>query len=77
MAMLPPKYNHLGRSRKKRRKTPQALVTANEEHVRWLKKMGVEPAKRRKRVYRTVELDNAALTPRAPNVSPTSDCKSG
>lgn len=56
MAMLPPKYNHLGRSNQKLRNPPQTkeLLAAKAEHDRFLRSMGID-LKRRPRLKGAVE----------------------
>jgi hypothetical protein len=45
MAMLHPKFNHLGRSEKKPKKSKE-LTQARIHHVAFLRKMGIKPKDR-------------------------------
>ena len=48
MALMHPMYNHVGRSRKKKRKKTQSLLVAEKTHKKWLKSMGLDKRVRRK-----------------------------
>ena len=52
MALMHPMYNHVGRSKKKKRKKPQSLLVAEKSHQKWLSSMGLD--KKPKRVNRTM-----------------------
>ena len=47
-----PMYNHVGRSRKKKRKKSQSLLVAEKSHQKWLSSMSLD--KKPKRVNRTM-----------------------
>ena len=47
-----PMYNHIGRSRKKKRKKTASMIVAEKSHNAWLKSMGLD--KKSKRVNRTM-----------------------
>lgn len=72
MAMLGPMYNHLGRSPKKKRKKSQAQIAAEAEHAKFLRKHGIDPTVKRRRLKGAVPLAEASTydTSRTP---PTSD----
>ena len=52
MALMHPMYNHVGRSKKKKRKKSQSLLVAEKSHKKWLASMGLD--KKPKRVNRTM-----------------------
>ena len=53
MALMHPMYNHVGRSRKKKRKKTQSLLVAEKTHKKWLQSMGLD-GKKPKRVNTTM-----------------------
>jgi hypothetical protein len=75
MAMLHPRFNHLGRSAKKKAKPTKAQEKANQTHSQFLAKMGLNPNPQRKRVRLKgyVSLENAAVNPRTPVLVETSN----
>lgn len=48
--MLHPRFNHLGRSHKKPGKRTKEQQAADTEHAKFLKKMGIEPTSRRRKL---------------------------
>ena len=52
MALMHPMYNHIGRSRKKKRKKTASMIVAEKSHKKWLASMGLD--KKPKRVNRTM-----------------------
>ena len=52
MALMHPMYNHIGRSRKKKRKKTASMIVAEKSHQKYLKSMGLD--KKSKRVNRTM-----------------------
>ena len=52
MGLMHPMYNHIGRSRKKKRKKSASLLVAEKSHQKWLASMGLD--KKPKRVNRTM-----------------------
>lgn len=60
MGMLHPIYNHLGRSPKKAKKKSQAQLAAEAEHAKFLRKHGIDPTVKRRRLKGAVPLDIAA-----------------
>ena len=52
MALMHPMYNHVGRSRKKKRKKTASMIVAEKSHKKWLSSMGLD--KKPKRVNRTM-----------------------
>ena len=52
MALMHPMYNHIGRSRKKKRKKTASMIVAEKSHQKYLKSMGLD--KKPKRVNRTM-----------------------
>lgn len=64
MAMLHPKFNHLGRSKKKPSK---ANAEAKAAHDKWLEKRGIKPISKRHRLKGT-----PYKVPVAPEPDPTS-----
>ena len=52
MALMHPMYNHVGRSKKRKKKKSQSLLVAEKQHNAWLKSMGLD--KKPKRVNRTM-----------------------
>ena len=52
MGLMHPMYNHIGRSRKKKRKKTASMIVAEKSHNAWLKSMGLD--KKPKRVNRTM-----------------------
>lgn len=49
MGMLHPKFNHLGRSKKNKKRTSKEQLKADLEHARFLRSHGINP--NRKRVF--------------------------
>jgi len=72
MAMLHPRFNHLGRSDKKKVTPTKARLKAQAEHTRFLAKFGISP-KPPRRLSGAVPLDNAAHNHRNPNLPPLSN----
>ena len=52
MALMHPMYNHIGRSKKRKKKKSQSLLVAEKSHKKWLTSMGLD--KKPKRVNRTM-----------------------
>ena len=52
MGLMHPMYNHIGRSRKKKRKKSASLLVAEKSHKKWLASMGLD--KKLKRVNKTM-----------------------
>ena len=52
MALMHPMYNHVGRSKKRKKKKSQSLLVAEKSHQKYLKSMGLD--KKSKRVNRTM-----------------------
>ena len=52
MALMHPMYNHVGRSKKRKKKKSQSLLVAEKSHKKWLQSMGLD--KKPKRVNRTM-----------------------
>ena len=52
MALMHPMYNHIGRSRKRKKKKSASMIVAEKSHQKWLKSMGLD--KKPKRVNRTM-----------------------
>ena len=52
MALMHPMYNHVGRSKKRKRKKTASMIVAEKQHNAWLKSMGLD--KKPKRVNRTM-----------------------
>ena len=52
MALMHPMYNHVGRSKKRKKKKSQSLLVAEKSHQKWLASMGLD--KKPKRVNRTM-----------------------
>ena len=52
MGLMHPMYNHIGRSRKKKRKKTASMIVAEKSHQKYLKSMGLD--KKPKRVNRTM-----------------------
>ena len=52
MGLMHPMYNHIGRSRKKKRKKSASLLVAEKSHQKWLASMGLD--KKSKRVNKTM-----------------------
>ena len=42
MGLMHPMYNHIGRSRKKKRKKTASMIVAEKSHNAWLKSMGLD-----------------------------------
>ena len=52
MALMHPMYNHIGRSKKRKRKKTASMIVAEKSHQKYLKSMGLD--KKFKRVNRTM-----------------------
>ena len=52
MALMHPMYNHIGRSKKRKRKKTASMIVAEKSHQKWLASMGLD--KKPKRVNRTM-----------------------
>ena len=52
MALMHPMYNHVGRSKKRKKKKSQSLLVAEKSHKKWLVSMCLD--KKPKRVNRTM-----------------------
>ena len=52
MALMHPMYNHIGRSKKRKRKKTASMIVAEKSHQKYLKSMGLD--KKPKRVNRTM-----------------------
>ena len=52
MALMHPMYNHVGRSKKRKKKKSQSLLVAEKSHQKWLSSLGLD--KKPKRVNRTM-----------------------
>ena len=48
MGLMHPMYNHVGRSKKVKRKKTASLLAAEKKHNAWLKSMGLDKRTRRK-----------------------------
>lgn len=88
MAMLHPKFNHLGRSRHRVKSDPsrpkkksiltKVQIQAREEHAAFLRSVGLpEKLPRRIKLKGAVPLENAAHNPRRPELAPTSGFHGG
>lgn len=74
-SLLHPRFNHLGSSKKRRKKKPKAQIAAEAEHRKFLLSQGIDPDRKRRSLRGAVELDNAASLDNLsrPNISKTSD----
>lgn len=70
--MLHPRFNHLGRSKKKAKKPTKAQAAATAAHRQFLRNHGVDPDRKRIRLRGAIPLDNAAYH-RQPNLAPLSN----
>lgn len=76
MGMLHPRYNHLGRSKKKAKKPTKAQLAAQAEHEKFLASHGLKPATRRIKLKGCVPVENPSYV-RRPDLPPTSDVIGG
>lgn len=76
MAMLHPRFNHLGRSKKRKAKPSKALIEAQAEHQKFLDKLGLKTPTRRSKLKGCVPAENPRHI-RCPDLPPTSDVIGG
>lgn len=71
--MLPPKYNHLGRSKKRPKAKTKAILEAEAERDALLKKLNFKGSTAKRPRLRGAVEQQSSFTPRTPDLPPTSD----